>query len=141
MIGLQFVVTKTKIGRAMRAVSVDTDAARLMGVNVDQTISFTFALGSALAGAAGVLVGIYYNSINPLMGLVPGVKAFIAAVFGGIGIIPGAMLGGILIGVTEALVSGYGSSLYKDAVVYVILIIILVVKPAGLLGKNVREKV
>jgi branched-chain amino acid transport system permease protein len=125
----------------MRAVSVDTDAARLMGVNVDQTISFTFALGSALAGAAGVLVGIYYNSINPLMGLVPGVKAFIAAVFGGIGIIPGAMLGGILIGVTEALVSGYGSSLYKDAVVYVILIIILVVKPAGLLGKNVREKV
>lgn len=141
MIALQFVVTKTKIGRAMRAVSVDTDAARLMGVNVNQTISFTFALGSALAGAAGVLVGIYYSSINPLMGLVPGVKAFIAAVFGGIGIIPGAMIGGILIGVIEALVSGYGSSLYKDAVVYVILIIILVVKPAGLLGKNVKEKV
>ena len=125
----------------MRAVSVDTDAARLMGVNVDQTISFTFALGSALAGAAGVLVGMYYSSINPLMGLIPGVKAFIAAVFGGIGIIPGAMLGGVLIGVIESLVSGYGSSLYKDAVVYVILIIILVVKPAGLLGKNVREKV
>ncbi len=141
MLLLQFIVTKTKIGRAMRAVSVDTDAARLMGVNVDQTISFTFALGSALAGAAGVLVGMYYSSINPLMGLIPGVKAFIAAVFGGIGIIPGAMLGGVLIGVIESLVSGYGSSLYKDAVVYVILIIILVVKPAGLLGKNVREKV
>lgn len=141
MIGLQFVVTKTKIGRSMRAVSADTDAARLMGVNVDRTISFTFALGSALAGAAGVLVGIYYNSINPLMGLVPGVKAFIAAVFGGIGIIPGAMVGGTLIGVIEALVSGYGSSLYKDAVVYIILIVILIVKPAGLLGKNVKEKV
>ena len=91
--------------------------------------------------AAGVLVGMYYSSINPLMGLIPGVKAFIAAVFGGIGIIPGAMLGCVLIGVIESLVSGYGSSLYKDAVVYVILIIILVVKPAGLLGKNVREKV
>ena len=141
MIGLQFVVTKTKIGRSMRAVSADTDVARLMGVNVDRTISFTFALGSALAGAAGVLVGIYYNSINPLMGLVPGVKAFIAAVFGGIGIIPGAMVGGTLIGVIEALVSGYGSSLYKDAVVYIILIVILIVKPAGLLGKNVKEKV
>lgn len=141
MILLQFIVTKTKTGRAMRAVSLDSDAARLMGINVDRTISFTFALGSALAGAAGVLVGIYYSSINPLMGLVPGIKAFIAAVFGGIGIIPGAMLGGILIGIIESLVSGYGSSLYKDAFVYIILIIILVVKPAGLLGKNVREKV
>ena len=141
MIALQIVVTKTKTGRAMRAVSVDSDAARLMGVNVDRTISYTFAIGSALAGAAGVLVGIYYSSINPLMGLVPGVKAFIAAVFGGIGIIPGAMVGGVLIGVIEALVSGYGSSLYKDGVVYIILIIILVVKPSGLLGKNVKEKV
>lgn len=141
MIILQFIVTKTKTGRAMRAVSLDSDAARLMGINVDRTISFTFALGSALAGAAGVLVGIYYSSINPLMGLVPGIKAFIAAVFGGIGIIPGAMIGGIFIGIIEALVSGYGSSLYKDAFVYIILIIILVVKPTGLLGKNVREKV
>lgn len=141
MLLLQFIVKKTRVGRAMRAVSVDPDAARLMGVNVDATISTTFAIGSALAGAAGVLVGIYYNSINPLMGMLPGVKAFIAAVFGGIGIIPGAMFGGFFIGIVETLVSGYGSSLYKDAVVYVILIIILVVKPAGLLGKNVKEKV
>lgn len=141
MLLLQFIVKKTKIGRAMRAVSVDADAARLMGINVNATISYTFAIGSALAGAAGVLVGIYYNSINPLMGMLPGVKAFIAAVFGGIGIIPGAMFGGFFIGIVETLVGGYGSSLYKDAVVYIILIIILVVKPAGLLGKNVKEKV
>ncbi len=141
MLALQFVVNKTKVGRAMRAVSVDSDAAKLMGVDVNKTISFTFAIGSALAGAAGVMVGIYYNSINPLMGLIPGLKAFIAAVFGGIGIIPGAMLGGVLIGIIETLVSGYWSSLYRDAVVYVVLIVILVVKPAGLLGKNVKEKV
>lgn len=141
MLILQTIVKKTKVGRAMRAVSVDADAARLMGINVDATISYTFAIGSALAGAAGVLVGIYYSSINPLMGMVPGVKAFIAAVFGGIGIVPGAMFGGFFIGIAEALVSGYGGSLYKDAVVYIILIIILIIKPAGLLGKNVKEKV
>lgn len=141
MLLLQFIVNKTKIGRAMRAVSVDSDAAMLMGVNVNQTISFTFAIGSALAGAAGVMVGIYYNSINPLMGLVPGLKAFIAAVFGGIGIIPGAMIGGVFIGIIETFVSGYWSSLYRDAVVYIVLIVILVVKPAGLLGKNMKEKV
>ncbi|MDD6467513.1 MAG: branched-chain amino acid ABC transporter permease [Erysipelotrichaceae bacterium] len=141
MLILQYVVQKTKIGRSMRAVSVDPDAARLMGINVDATISYTFAIGSALAGAAGVLVGLYYNSISPLMGVVPGVKAFIAAVFGGIGIIPGAMFGGFFIGIVETLVSGYGSSLYKDAVVYLILIIILIVKPTGLLGKNEKEKV
>ena len=141
MIVLQYVVQKTKIGRSMRAVSVDPDAARLMGINVNNTISMTFAIGSALAGAAGVLVGIYYNSISPLMGVVPGVKAFIAAVFGGIGIIPGAMFGGFFIGIIETLVSGYGSSLYKDAFVYIILIIVLIVKPTGLLGKNKKEKV
>lgn len=141
MLSLQFFVNKTRTGRAMRAVSFDSDAARLMGIDVDKTISITFAIGSALAGAAGVLVGIYYSSINPLMGLIPGVKAFIAAVFGGIGIIPGAMVGGILIGIFESLVSGYGGSLYKDAVVYLILIIILVVKPTGLFGKNQKEKV
>ena len=141
MLLLQFIVQKTKIGRAMRAVSTDADAARLMGINVDATISFTFAIGSALAGAAGVLVGLYYSTINPLMGMLPGIKAFIAAVFGGIGIIPGAMFGGFFIGISEALVTGYGGSLFKDAVVYVILIIILVIKPAGLLGKNVKEKV
>ena len=141
MLLLQFLVTKTKVGRAMRAVSVDVDAARLMGVNVDATISMTFAIGSALAGAAGVLVGLYYNSINPLMGMLPGIKAFIAAVFGGIGIIPGAMLGGFFIGIVETMVAGYGSSLWKDAVVYLILILILIIKPAGLLGKNTKEKV
>ncbi|MZH55994.1 branched-chain amino acid ABC transporter permease [[Clostridium] innocuum] len=141
MLALQFIVRKTKIGRSMRAVSVDADAAKLMGINVDATISYTFAIGSALAGAGGVLVGMYYNTINPLMGMVPGIKAFVAAVFGGIGIIPGAMFGGFFIGIVEALVTAYGSSLYKDAVVYAILILILIIKPAGLLGKNVKEKV
>ena len=104
-------------------------------------ISFTFALGSALAGAAGVMIGMYYNSIDPLMGMIPGLKAFIAAVFGGIGIIPGAMLGGEAIGILETLASGYGFSMIKDAVVYLILIVILIIKPSGLLGKNVKEKV
>ena len=141
MLALQFIVRKTKIGRSMRAVSVDADAAKLMGINVDATISYTIAIGSALAGAGGVLVGMYYNTINPLMGMVPGIKAFVAAVFGGIGIIPGAMFGGFFIGIVEALVTAYGSSLYKDAVVYAILILILIIKPAGLLGKNVKEKV
>ena len=141
MLALQFIVRTTTIGRSMRAVSVDADAAKLMGINVDATISYTFAIGSALAGAGGVLVGMYYNTINPLMGMVPGIKAFVAAVFGGIGIIPGAMFGGFFIGIVEALVTAYGSSLYKDAVVYAILILILIIKPAGLLGKNVKEKV
>lgn len=141
MLLLQFIVKKTKMGKAMRAVSADPDAARLMGIDVDKTISFTFAIGSAMAGAAGILVGVYYNTINPLMGMVPGIKAFVAAVFGGIGILPGAMFGGFFIGIVETLVSGYGGSLFKDAVVYVILIIILIVKPAGLLGKNRKEKV
>ncbi len=141
MVLLQFIVKKTRMGKAMRAVSQDADAARLMGINVDNTISFTFALGSALAGAAGVLVGVYYNSINPLMGMMPGLKAFVAAVFGGIGLIPGALVGGYFIGTTETLVSGYGYSLFKDAVVFAILIIILIVKPSGLLGTNEREKV
>lgn len=141
MIILTYIVNKTKMGRAMRAVSVDEDAAKLMGINVDTTISFTFFLGSCLAGVAGVLVGVYYNSINPLMGMTPGLKAFIAAVFGGIGSIPGAMIGGLFIGIAETLVTAYGSSLYKDAIVYVILILVLILKPDGLLGKNVKEKV
>ncbi|MER2173280.1 MAG: branched-chain amino acid ABC transporter permease [Carnobacterium sp.] len=141
MLALQLIVQKTKMGKAMRAVSTDADAARLMGINVDNVISFTFALGSSLAGAAGVLVGLYYNSIEPMMGYAPGLKAFIAAVLGGIGIIPGAMFGGFAIGIIETLVSGYGGSLIKDAVVYLILIVILIFKPSGLLGKNVKEKV
>lgn len=141
MLALQFIVKKTKMGKAMRAVSTDADAARLMGINVDNVISFTFILGSALAGAAGVLVGMYYNSIDPMMGVAPGLKAFIAAVLGGIGIIPGALFGGFTIGIVETLISGYGSSLVKDAIVYLILIVILIVKPTGLLGKNTKEKV
>lgn len=141
MIILQIIVKKTKIGKAMRAVSTDKDAAQLMGIKVDSTISFTFAIGSALAGAAGVLVGVYYNSIDPLMGMMPGLKAFVAAVFGGIGNIPGAMLGGLLIGLLETFVSGYGNSMYRDAAVFAFLIIILIIKPSGLLGKNTKEKV
>ena len=141
MIVLQFIVKKTKMGKAMRAVSQDPDAARLMGISVDRTISFTVAIGSALAGAAGVLVGVYYNSIKPLMGIAVGLKAFIAAVFGGIGIIPGALIGGYVIGGSETLVSSLGYSMFKDGVVFAILILILIVKPAGLLGKNRKEKV
>lgn len=141
MVTLSYIVNSTKAGKAMRAVSFDADAARLMGINIDKVISMTFALGSALAAAGGVLVGVYYNSIDPLMGMMPGLKAFVAAVFGGIGIIPGAMIGGFGIGLIETLVSGYGSSMYKDAVVFAILILVLIFKPAGLLGKNTREKV
>lgn len=141
MVLLQFVVKKTRMGKAMRAVSQDPEAAQLMGISVDRTISFTFAIGSALAGAAGVLVGVYYNSINPFMGIMPGLKAFVAAVFGGIGIIPGALIGAYVIGGAETLVSGLGYSLFRDGVVFAILIVILIIKPTGLLGKNVREKV
>jgi branched-chain amino acid transport system permease protein len=141
MVALQFIVQKTKMGKAMRAVSVDSDAAQLMGINVNSTISFTFALGSALAGAAGVLIGLYYNSVEPLMGMAPGIKAFVAAVLGGIGIIPGAALGGFIIGLLETLAITIGLSSYRDAVVYGILIVILLVRPAGILGKNVKEKV
>lgn len=141
MILLQFIVKKTKMGKAMRAVSVDSDAAELMGINVNSTISFTFALGSALAGAAGVLIGLYYNSIDPLMGMTPGIKAFVAAVLGGIGIIPGAAIGGFVIGLLETFSVSFGLSSYRDAVVYAVLIIILLVRPAGIFGKNVKEKV
>ncbi len=141
MAALQIIVKYTRMGKAMRAVSTDMEAAQLMGINIDNVISFTFILGSALAGAAGVLVGIYYNSIDPLMGVTPGLKAFVAAVFGGIGIIPGAMVGGYLIGVIETMVSAFGGSMFKDAVVYLILIIILIVKPSGIFGKNTKEKV
>jgi branched-chain amino acid transport system permease protein len=141
MIGLTIFVKKSKTGRSMLAVSEDKDAAVLMGVNVNKTIAITFAIGSGLAAAAGVLVGVYYNSIDPLMGIMPGIKAFVAAVLGGIGIIPGAMLGGLILGVVEALVSGFISSTFRDAAAFAILIIILLFRPSGLLGKNVREKV
>lgn len=141
MILLQFIVKKTKTGKAMRAVAYDRDAAMLMGVNIDNTISATFALGSALAGAAGVLVGIYYSAISPLMGVNPGLKAFVAAVLGGIGSIPGAALGGVVMGVIETMVIAYGQSTYRDAVAFAILIIILIIKPSGIFGSNAREKV
>ncbi|RKD24437.1 ABC transporter permease [Ammoniphilus oxalaticus] len=141
MIMLQFIVHRTKIGKAMRAVSHDAEAAQLMGINVDNTISATFAIGSALAGAAGVIFGVYYGKIEPLMGIMPGLKAFIAAVLGGIGIIPGAMVGGLLLGVVETFVSAAGYSMWRDAVAFIILILILLFKPTGLFGKNMREKV
>ena len=138
---LQFIVRYTKMGKAMRAVAVDEQAAQLMGIDVDGVISFTFALGSALAGIAGVLVGVYYNTISTTMGITVGLKAFVAAVLGGIGSIPGAMVGGYLIGLLETMVSFFGYSAYRDGVVYFLLFIILIVLPAGLFGKNVREKV
>ncbi|RMC62094.1 branched-chain amino acid ABC transporter permease [Lactobacillus sp. ESL0259] len=141
MVSLQLIIQKTKMGRAMRAVSVDPAAAELVGVNVNHTISFTFALGSALAGAAGILIGMYYNQIDPLMGMTPGIKAFVAAVLGGIGSVPGASLGGFLIGILETFFQSIGLSAYKDAVVYLILIVILLFLPAGIFGKNTKEKV
>jgi branched-chain amino acid transport system permease protein len=140
MILLQLVIYRTKIGKAMRATSADKDAAALMGINVNATISATFAIGSALAGAAGVLVGILYNSIDPYMGIQPGIKAFTAAVFGGIGLIPGAFLGGLFLGVIETFVTAWYSPL-SGAIGFIVLIIILIIKPSGLLGKKVSEKV
>lgn len=141
MVLLHFVVQYTKVGKSMRAVSFDKDAAALMGINVNNTISATFAIGSSLAAAAGVLMGVYFNTIDPLMGIIPGLKAFVAAVLGGIGIIPGAMVGGLVLGLTESYVSALGASTWRDAVAFLILIIVLIVKPSGLFGKNVREKV
>lgn len=146
MIGLRFVVMKTKLGLAMRALSLNPTAATLMGVNNSVVISFTFGLGSALAAAGGILYASLYPSIEPFMGILPGLKAFVAAVLGGIGNIPGAALGGLIIGVTETLVAGYSQNIgipsgYKDAVAFVILILILLFKPSGLLGKVEREKV
>lgn len=141
LIGLRFIVLKTRMGRAMRAVSFNPEAAALMGVNTNVVISFTFALGSALAAAAGILFAMNYPSIDPLMGILPGLKAFVAAVLGGIGNLPGAALGGVIIGITETLVSGYISSTYRDAIAFAILILILLVKPSGLLGKKEVDKV
>ncbi len=141
MIGLQLVVFRTKTGRAMRAVSFNLQSAKLMGINTDRIIAFTFALGSALAAAAGVLVAIRIPRIDPLMGILVGLKAFVAAVLGGIGNIPGAMLGGLLIGITETMVVGYLSPTYKDAVAFAILILILLFRPSGLLGSASQEKV
>lgn len=134
-------INKTKLGKAMRAVSEDKGAAELMGINVNTTISMTFAIGSGLGAIAGIIYGMSYSLINPYLGAMLGIKAFIAAVLGGIGSVPGAMVGGLIIGVAEAFTISYISSAFSDAVVFGILIFILLVKPAGLFGKNVREKV
>jgi len=141
LFALRFIVLKTRIGMAMRALAFNPEAAALMGINTDVVISFTFGLGSALAAAAGILFAVNYPAIDPLMGILPGLKAFVAAVLGGIGNLPGAALGGIIIGVTETLVAGYISSTYRDAIAFGILILILLVKPSGLLGKKEIEKV
>ena len=126
------------MGTAMRALSFSHDAAGLMGININRVISFTFVLGSALAAAAGILVGLYNQKIDPLMGIMPGLKAFVAAVLGGIGNIPGAILGGLIMGVAETLTVGYLSSTYRDAITFVILVAVLLFRPTGLLGKTQR---
>jgi branched-chain amino acid transport system permease protein len=146
MAALRFIVMRTKLGLAMRALSLNPTASALMGVNNSVVISFTFGLGSALAAAGGILYASLYPSIEPFMGVIPGLKAFVAAVLGGIGNIPGAALGGLIIGVTETLVAGYSQDIgipsgYRDGVAFVILILILLFKPSGLLGKVEREKV
>lgn len=141
MIGLTFFVNKTKAGQAMLAVSEDKGAAQLMGINVNGTIALTFAIGSALAAIAGVLLCSAYPSLTPYTGSMPGIKAFVAAVFGGIGSIPGAMIGGILLGIIEIFGKAYISSQMADAIVFAVLIVVLLVKPTGILGKNIQEKV
>ena len=141
MIVLTVFINKTKIGKAMRAVSEDKDAAELMGISVNRTITVTFAIGSALAAVASIFFGATYTYIKPTTGSMPGIKSFTAAVFGGIGSIPGAMLGGILLGVIEQLSKVYISTLWTDAIVFGVLVIVLVVKPTGLLGKKINEKV
>jgi branched-chain amino acid transport system permease protein len=141
MIILRFVVRHTKMGTAMRAVSFNITAASLMGININRIISFTFIIGSALAAAAGILYGLNYPSIDPLMGILPGLKAFVAAVLGGIGNILGAAIGGMIIGLLETFVTGYISPTYRDAIAFGILILILMFKPTGILGKKEIEKV
>ena len=138
---LTYVVNRTKLGKGMRAVSEDMGAARLMGINVNNTISFTFAVGSALAGIGAVLYSMAYTQASPTMGIMLGTKAFVAAVLGGIGSIPGAVIGGLLVGLAETFVSAIGLSVWKDAVVFLMLIIVLVVRPTGILGRPMTEKV
>jgi branched-chain amino acid transport system permease protein len=141
MLILRFIVRNTKMGTAMRAVSFNPTAASLMGININRVISFTFIVGSALAAAAGILYGLNYPSIDPLMGILPGLKAFVAAVLGGIGNILGAAIGGMIIGLLETFVTGYISPTYRDAIAFGILILILMFKPTGILGKKEIEKV
>ena len=141
LFALRYIVMETRIGTAMRALSFNPTAASLVGINNDAVISFTFVLGSSLAAAGGILYALNYPSIDPLMGTLPGLKAFVAAVLGGIGNIPGAALGGVLLGLIETLVVALGGSTYRDAVAFAVLILILLVRPAGLLGKFQAEKV
>ena len=141
MIALTLFIKKTKAGQAMRAVSEDKGAAQLMGINVNGTIALTFAIGSALAAIAGVLLCSAYPTLTPYTGSMPGIKAFVAAVFGGIGSIPGAMIGGILLGIIEIFGKAYISTQMADAIVFAVLIVVLIVKPTGILGKNIQEKV
>jgi branched-chain amino acid transport system permease protein len=140
-IGLQYAVGRTRFGRMMRAVAEDMECASYLGVNVNRVISLTFALGSALAGAAGVLVSLYYTQVDFMMGFGAGMKAFTAAVLGGIGNLPGAVLGGLTLGIAESLGTTLVSPVYKDAVAFAILILTLVVRPNGILGKDAGEKV
>ena len=141
VVGLSLFINRTKPGQAMLAVSEDQGAAKLMGINVNGTIALTFAIGSSLAAIAGVLLCSAYPSLTPYTGSMPGIKAFVAAVFGGIGSIPGAMIGGILLGIIEIFGKAYISSQMADAIVFAVLIIVLLVKPTGILGKPIREKV
>ncbi|TMQ73405.1 MAG: branched-chain amino acid ABC transporter permease [Candidatus Eisenbacteria bacterium] len=141
MLALRFIVLNTRVGKAMRAVSHNHTAAALMGISVDRIVSFTFVLGSMLAAAAGVLVALQNPKIEPYMGIMPGLKAFVAAVLGGIGNIPGAVIGGLVMGIAEVMVVGYVSPTYRDAIAFVLLIVILLVRPAGILGKAAAEKV
>lgn len=141
MAALQYVIYGTRLGRAMRAVSFSRDTARLMGIPTDLIISATFMLGSALAGAAGVLVGLVYPKIDPLMGVMPGLKAFVAAVVGGIGNVVGAVIGALILGLSEEFVVAFGRSTFRDALAFGLLILILLFRPSGLLGRNIKEKV
>lgn len=141
MIILHLIIHKTQIGTAMRAVSQDKTTAALMGIGVNRVISFTFAIGSAMGGMAGILVGLYYNAIFPTMGYIAGIKAFAAAVLGGIGSVPGAMLGGGVLGIAEVMGAGYISSEYRDGISYAVMIAVILFKPSGLIGRQIGEKV
>jgi branched-chain amino acid transport system permease protein len=140
MAGLTFLIQKTPLGRAMRAVSQDKDASKLMGINVEFVISFTFAIGGAFAGAAGLLAGLTYPRIQPYMGILPGLKAFISAVLGGIGNVPGAMLGAFIMGLAETFANAY-NSLLGEGIAFVILIVVLLLRPTGLLGEKIADKI
>jgi branched-chain amino acid transport system permease protein len=141
MLGLQFIVYRTRFGTAMRAVSFDSNVAGLMGIPVNRIISGTFILGSVLAAAAGVINAASRHKIDPLFGLIPGLKAFVAAVLGGIGSVPGAMVGGLVLGLAEEFVAGYTASSYRDAIAFAVLILVLLLRPEGIFGRVTVEKV